>query len=107
MATKLKIKKGDRVIVISGRDKGLKGDVLKVLRKENRAFVQGVNMIKRHQRATQTTGGGIIEKEAAIHISNLAHLDPDDDKATRVGYKFLDDGRKVRFAKRSGEIIDR
>ena len=107
MAAKLKIKKGDRVIVTAGRDKGKIGDVLKVLTKDNRVLVQGINIFKRHQRPTQTTGGGIVEKEATIHISNLSHIDPKDDKPTRVGYKFLEDGRKVRFAKRSGEIIDR
>lgn len=107
MAAKLKIKKGDRVIVTAGRDKGKIGDVLKVLTKDNRVLVQGINIFKRHQRPTQTSAGGIVEKEAAIHISNLSHIDPKDDKPTRVGYKFLEDGRKVRFAKRSGEIIDR
>lgn len=106
MATKMKIKKGDRVIVMVGRDKGKTGEVLKILTKSNRALVQSVNMIKRHQRPTQTSAGGIVEMEAAIHISNLAHIDPKDQKPTRVGYKFLEDGRKVRFAKRSGEIID-
>ena len=106
MATKMKIKKGDRVIVMTGRDKGKTGDVLKILTKSNRALVQGVNMMKRHQRPTQTSAGGIVEMEAAIHISNLAHIDPKDQNPTRVGYKFLEDGRKVRFARRSGEIID-
>ncbi len=106
MAAKLKIKKGDRVIVTAGQDKGKIGDVLKIHTKENRAVVQGINMIKRHQRPTQASGGGIVEKEAAIHISNLSHIDPKDDKPTRVGYKFLEGGRKVRFARRSGEIID-
>ncbi len=106
MAAKLKIRKGDRVIVTAGMDKGKTGDVMKVVPKTNRAFVQGINMIKRHQRPTQTTQGGIVEKEAAINISNLAHIDPKDQKATRVGYKVLEGGRKVRFAKRSGEIID-
>ncbi len=106
MATKMKIKKGDRVTVMAGRDKGKTGEVLKILTKSNRALVQGVNMIKRHQRPTQASGGGIVEMEAAIHISNLAHIDPKDQNPTRVGYKFLEDGRKVRFARRSGEIID-
>ena len=103
---KLKIKKGDHVVVITGKDKGKKCEVLKVMREENRAIVQGVAMIKRHQRQTTTQDGGIISKEAAIHISNLALEDPKDGKPTRVGYKFLKDGRKVRFAKRSGEVID-
>ncbi len=106
MAAKLKIRKGDRVIVTTGRDKGKIGDVLKIHTKKNRVLVQGVNIFKRHQRATQASGGGIVEKEVAIHISNLSHIDPKDDKPTRIGYKFLEDGRKVRFAKRSGEIID-
>jgi len=106
MAAKLKIKKGDRVIVISGRDKGKTGDVLKVTPVKNRAIVQGVNLIKLHQRPSQTVQGGIVEKEAAIDISNLAHIDPKDQQATRVGFKVLEGGRKVRFAKRSGEVID-
>jgi len=106
MAAKFKIKKGDRVIVTAGRDKGKTGEVLKVATKTSRVLVQGVNMIKRHQRPSQTMQGGIVEKEAAIHISNLAHIDPKDQKATRVGFKALDGGRKVRFAKRSGEVID-
>lgn len=107
MAMKLKIRKGDRVVVTTGRDKGKTGEVLRILRKQNRALVQGVNMVKRHQRPTQTSGGGIVEKESTIHISNLAHIDPKDQKPTRIGFKVLDDGRKVRFAKRSGEIIDK
>ena len=106
MAQKLKIKKGDRVIVTSGRDKGKTGEVLKILTKNNLALVQGVNMAKRHQRPTQATTGGIVEMEAAIHVSNLAHIDPKDQNPTRVGYKTLEGGRKVRFAKRSGEVID-
>ena len=101
-----KIKKGDRVIVTTGRSKGKTGEVLKVLPKENRAIVQGVNVVKRHTRPTQATAGGIIEKEAAVHLSNLAHVDPKDGNATRVGFKSLDDGRKVRVSKRSGEVID-
>jgi len=103
---KLKIKKGDHVVVITGKDKGKKGEVLKMLREENRAIVKGVAMIRRHQKQTATQDGGIISKEAAIHISNLALEDPKDGRPTRVGYKFLKDGRKVRFAKRSGEVID-
>jgi large subunit ribosomal protein L24 len=107
MAVKLKIKKGDRVVVISGRDKGKSGEVLRVIVDDNRAVVQGVNMIKRHTRQSPGQPGGIIEKEAAIHISNIAHIDPTSQKPTRVGFKFLEDGRKVRFAKRSGEVLDR
>ena len=106
MPAKFKIKKGDRVIVIAGRDKGQTGDVLKVNTKNDRVLVQGVNMVKRHQRPTQTVQGGIVEMEAAIHISNLAHIDPKDQKPTRVGFKVLEGERKVRFAKRSGEVID-
>ena len=103
---KLKIRKGDHVVVITGKDKGKKGDVLKVIPAENRAVVKGVSMVRRHQRQTAAQEGGIIAKEAAIHISNLAIEDPKDGKPTRVGYKFLKDGRKVRFARRSGEVID-
>ncbi|MDQ4060000.1 MAG: 50S ribosomal protein L24 [Pseudomonadota bacterium] len=103
---KLKIKKGDRVIVRTGKDKGKIGEVLRVMPKENRAIVQGVNLVKRHQRQTAAQEGGIISKEASIHISNLAHVDPTDGKATRVGWKTLEDGTKVRVAKRSGEVID-
>ncbi len=106
MARKLRIKKGDEVIVITGKEKGKKGNVLRVLPKESRAIVQGVNMVKRHTRPSATTPGGIIEKEAPIHISNLALVDPKSGEATRVGYRVLEDGRKVRYAKRSGEIID-
>jgi large subunit ribosomal protein L24 len=100
------IRKGDRVIVTTGRDKGKKGEVLKMLPDENRALVQGVNMVKRHQRQTQTQAGGIVAKESSIHISNLAHVDPKSGGATRIGFKTLGDGRKVRVAKKSGEVID-
>ena len=100
------IKKGDKVIVTTGRDKGKKGEVIKMFPKENRALVQGVNVVKRHQRQTQTKQGGIVNKESAIHISNLAHVDPKSGGATRIGFKTLSDGRKVRFAKKSGEVID-
>ena len=102
-----KIRKGDRVIVLTGRSKGKMGDVLKVMPKESRALVQGVNIVKRHVRQSMRTQGGIVEQEAPIAISNLAHLDPKTNKPTRVGFRFLEDGRKVRFAKRSGEVIDR
>ena len=102
----VKIKKGDHVVVLTGKDKGKHGEVLKVMPDENRAIVKGVAMIRRHQKQTATQDGGIISKEAAIHISNLALEDPKDGQPTRVGYKFLKDGRKVRFAKRSGETID-
>ena len=103
---KLKVRKGDHVVVITGKDKGQKGEVLKVIPAENRAIVRGVAMVRRHQRQTATQDGGIIAKEAAIHISNLALEDPKDGKPTRVGYKFMKGGRKVRYAKRSGEVID-
>jgi large subunit ribosomal protein L24 len=102
----VKIKKGDRVIVTTGRDKGKKGEVLKVFPSESRALVSGVNVVKRHQRQTQTQQGGIVSKESTIHLSNLAHVDPKSGGASRVGFKFLKDGRKVRFAKKSGEVID-
>ncbi|MBL4614979.1 MAG: 50S ribosomal protein L24 [Magnetovibrio sp.] len=100
-----KIKKGDKVVVLTGRSKGKTGEVMSVNPDENRAFVQGVNMVKRHTRPTQMSEGGIVEKEAPIHLSNIAHLDPKDDKPTRVGFKDVD-GRKVRYAKRSGEALD-
>jgi large subunit ribosomal protein L24 len=101
-----KVKKGDRVIVTTGRDKGKKGEVLKVFPKEDRALVSGVNVVKRHQRQTQRVQGGIVNKESPIHLSNIAHIDPSSGGATRVGFKVLGDGRKVRFAKKSGEVID-
>lgn len=107
MASKMKIKKGDRVFVTTGKDKGKTGDVLKVFTKTDRVLVQGANMIKRHTRPTQSAAGGIVEKEASIHVSNVAHIDPKDDKPTRVGFKVLEGGNKVRFAKRSGEVIDK
>ena len=101
-----KYKKGDRVQVIAGKDKGKQGEILLVLRAKERAVVRGVNVARRHTRASQTSPGGIVDKEMPIAVSNLTHVDPKDDKPTRVGFKFLDDGRKVRFAKRSGEAID-
>ncbi len=103
---KLKIKKGDRVVVLAGRDKGKRGEVLQVIPSDNRALVQGVNVVRRHQKQSAQQEGGIIAKEAPIHISNIAIEDPADGSPSRVGYKFLDDGRKVRYAKRSGEAID-
>ena len=101
-----KIKKGDNVVVIAGRDKGRKGQVKVVMPREKRAIVAGVNMVKRHTKQTAQTEGGIISKEASIDLSNLAVVDPKDGKPTRVGFKILEDGRKVRFAKRSGDLID-
>jgi large subunit ribosomal protein L24 len=100
-----KIRKGDAVIVTTGRDKGKRGEVFQVMPKEARALVRGVNIVRRHQRQSATQEGGIISKEAPIHLSNLALEDPKDGKPTRVGFRRLDDGRKVRFAKRSGEQI--
>ena len=105
--TKLKIKKGDNVVVVSGRDKGRTGEVLRVLPTERRVVVQGVNLAKRHTKPQMGNPGGIVEKELALHISNVAHVDPTSGKPTRIGYKVLDDGRKVRIARRSGEVIDR
>ena len=101
-----KIKKGDRVVVLAGRDKGRTGEVVEVRPADDRAVVRGVNVVKRHTRPTQTQEGGILSKEMPIHLSNLAVADPKDGKATRVGFKTLDDGRKVRVAKRSGDLID-
>ena len=104
MAGKFKIKKGDQVVVITGRDKGKKGEVLEVLRAEARVRVQGVNMVKRHRRATQNDAGGIISMEAPLHISNVAHVDPESGAATRVSFE-VKDGEKVRVAKRSGKAL--
>ncbi|WP_026606356.1 50S ribosomal protein L24 [Methylocapsa acidiphila] len=101
-----KIKKGDRVVVLVGRDKGRSGEVVQVIPKESRAIVRGINLVKRHQAQTAKQEAGIVTKEAAIHLSNLAVADPKDGKPTRVGFKLLDDGRKVRVAKRSGDVID-
>ena len=107
MTVKLKIRKGDRVKVVAGRSKGKIGDVLRVLPAEQRVVVSGVNVIKRHTKPDRAGAGGIIEREAAIHVSNVALLDPKSDKPTKVGFKFLEDGRKVRVARASGETIDR
>ena len=104
-----KIKKGDTVIVIAGRDKGRTGEVIEIRRDEGRALIRGVNMVKRHQRQTASQEGGIISKEAPVHLSNVALADPKDGKPTRVGFKFVgkgEDRKKVRFAKRSGVEID-
>ncbi|MEM9059631.1 MAG: 50S ribosomal protein L24 [Pseudomonadota bacterium] len=100
-----KLKKGDQVVVLAGRDKGKKGEILQMLPAEGRAVVGGINMVTRHQRQSQNTPGGRIPKEAAIAISNLAMQDPKDGEATRVGFR-MEDGKKVRFAKKSGETID-
>ena len=106
MAGKIKLRKGDKVVVISGSQKGRKGEIVRMLRTEARAVVTGVNMVKRHTKQSAQSQGGIIEKEAPIHVSNLAIQDPKDGQPSRIGYKFLGDGRKVRIAKRSGEVID-
>jgi large subunit ribosomal protein L24 len=106
MAKKFKIKKGDQVVVTTGREKGKTGEVVRVLRADDRVLVQGVNLVKRHTRPSQVSAGGIVEKEAPIHISNVAHIDPKSKEPTRVGLRIEKDGRKVRFAKRSGEAID-
>ena len=101
-----KIKKGDKVVVLSGRDKGRKGEVLKVIVTDKCAIVSGVNVARRHQKQSAKQEGGIVSKELPIDLSNIAILDPSSGKPTRVGFKTLDDGRKVRVAKRSGEVID-
>jgi len=101
-----KIKKGDRVVVLAGKDKGKGGEVLRVYPKESRVIVSGVNVVKRHTAPSQMNAGGIVEKEAPLHVSNVAHADPKDGKPTRVGFKVLEGDRKVRYAKRSGEVID-
>ena len=101
-----KIKKGDKVVVLAGRDKGRSGEVVQVMPTEGRALVRGVNMVKRHTRQSGTQEGGIISKEGPIQLSNIAIADPKDGKPTRVGFKILDDGRKVRVAKRAGDLID-
>ena len=105
MAQKFKIKKGDQVVVNTGRDKGRRGEVIEVQRTENRVLVQGCNIVKRHTRPTQTNPGGIINKEAPLHISNVSLIDPDSGKATRVGYE-VKDGKKVRIARASGKALD-
>lgn len=104
---KMKIKKGDTVVVISGRDKGRTGEVLRVMPAEARLIVQGVHIARRHTRPRMGNPGGIVEKELTIHVSNVAHIDPRSGKPTRIGYTTLADGRKVRIARRSGEVIDK
>jgi large subunit ribosomal protein L24 len=101
-----KIRKGDKVVVLSGKDKGRSGEVLRVMPKDDKALVRGVNIIVRHQRQTQAQEGGLIRKEAPIHLSNIALADPKDGKPTRVGFRIEADGKKVRVAKRSGEVIN-
>jgi large subunit ribosomal protein L24 len=101
-----KIRKGDKVVVLAGKDKGRTGEVLSVAPKDDKAVVRGVNMVRRHQKQSQTQEGGIITKEAPIHLSNIALADPKDGKPTRVGFQVQKDGKKVRVAKRSGEVIN-
>jgi len=101
-----KVKKGDRVIVTSGRDKGKRGEVLRVFTADERVLVSGVNMVKRHQKQSARSQGGIISKETPVHLSKIAHVDPKTGEPTRVGFKVLGDGRMVRFAKKSGEVLD-
>lgn len=101
-----KYKKGDKVIVLTGKDRGKTGDIVKSLPQEDRVIVQGINMMRRHTRPSASAAGGIVEKEASIHMSNVAIVDPKENIATRVGFRTLDDGTKVRYAKRSGEVID-
>jgi large subunit ribosomal protein L24 len=104
---KLKIKRGDNVVVISGRDKGKRGEVLRVFPQDARLIVQGVHIARRHTKQRLGEPGGIVDKELTIHVSNVAHIDPQSGKPTRIGYRSLDDGRKVRVARRSGEVIDK
>lgn len=101
-----KIKKGDRVVVLTGKSKGHVGEVVRVLTDEGRVIVSGANMVMRHQKQSMQTQGGIVPKEAPLHVSNVAHVDPKDNSATRVGFKILENGKKVRYAKKSGEVID-
>lgn len=103
---KMKVKKGDKVVVITGKDKGKTGEVIRSMPKDNKLLVRGVNVVKRHTRPSQTSAGGIVEKEAPIDVSNVALIDPKDNKPTRVGFKIMEDGRKVRVAKKSGTVID-
>jgi large subunit ribosomal protein L24 len=106
MKKKLKVKKGDEVIVLAGKDKGKKGNITKVIPTESRVVVSGINMVTRHEKPSRTGAGGIKRVEASIHVSNVALLDPKSGKATRVGFKILKDGKKVRVARRSGEVIN-
>ena len=103
---KFRIRRGDNVVVLSGRERGKRGKVLRVLRKDARVLVQGVNIVRRHTRPSPQNPGGVLEKEAPVHISNVAITDPKLGKPSRVGFTRLEDGRKVRVAKRSGEVLD-
>mgnify|MGYP001391452839 FL=1 len=106
-ANKVRIRKGDKVIVTSGKNKGKTGEVIKVMPDKNRALVRGINIVKRHTKPAQNNAGGIVEKESPINISNISFYEEKNKKATRLGFKFLEDGRKVRFSKLSGEVIDK
>lgn len=106
MAQKFKVKKGDEVLVITGKDKGKKGKITQVITDSSRVLVEGINMVKKHTKPSRTSAGGIVEQEASLHVSNVQLVDPKSGKGTRVGYKMNDDGRKVRVAKRSGEVIN-
>lgn len=101
-----RIKKGDKVVVLAGKDRGAQGEVVRVIKETNRAVVQGVNMVTKHVRPSAMGQGGRERLEAPIHLSNLAHIDPSEGKPTRIGFRVLEDGRKVRYAKRSGDVID-
>tara|TARA_E500000178_G_C16799966_1_gene651975 strand:+ start:515 stop:838 length:324 start_codon:yes stop_codon:yes gene_type:complete len=107
MQKKLKIRKGDKVIVTAGKSKGTVGEVLKILPNENKAMVRGANIVKRHTKPSQNSTGGIIEKEAMLHISNIAYYDEKKKRASRIGFKILEDGRKVRISKLTNEVIDK
>ena len=104
---KLKLKKGDKIIVVAGKNKGNTGEIIKVYPNKNRVMVRGINIVKRHTKPTQNNAGGIVEKEGTIHISNIAYLDEKENKPSRLGFKVLEDGRKVRVSKKSGEVIDK
>jgi len=101
-----KFRKGDKVVVLTGRDRGKVGEIIKSVPDNDRVIVQGVNIVRRHTKPSASSSGGIVEKELSLHISNIAILDPKDKRASRVGFRRLDDGTKVRFSKRSGEVID-
>jgi len=102
---KFRLKKGDKVVVIAGKDKGKEGEILKVLRENDRVVVSGVNVVKRHTKPSAASAGGIVEKELSLHISNVQAIDPKTGKGTKLGYKKLEDGKKVRFARKSGEVL--
>ena len=106
MAKKYKIKKGDQVVILTGKDKGKKGNIIDIITKRNRVLIQGISMVKRHTKPSPASKGGIEDKESSVHISNVSIVDPKDGKPSKIGFKFLDKGKKVRFSKRSGEVID-